>query len=200
MQIGWQKGVVYMIYKYGATTCKHTVWSLGSVLYTAILKTQAAVKGSDRQTNKREKWHVVKFLKQIQTSIAIHAKTWWVGVWVHQHGLDSYQRRDPQGKVRNARSWGGVQGQCISDSQRAVMNGSGITGHQQLGGRWSPDPLWQPAMLARPLPHSTRPPPVTSTCGKVDHRISNTKEPVYLGWYFPEGSFSMIFYWYDMIT
>lgn len=62
---------------------------------------------------------------------------------------------------------GGFGRQNISDSQRAVMNGSGITGHQQLGGRWSPDPLWQPATLARPLPHSPRPPPVTSTCGKV---------------------------------
>lgn len=74
---------------------------------------------------------------------------------------------DPQGKVRNAGSWG-VREQRISDSQRAVMNGSGITGHQQLGGRWSPDPLWQPATLARPLPHSPRPPPVSSTCGKVE--------------------------------
>lgn len=42
---------------------------------------------------------------------------------------------DPQGKVRNAGSEGGSGRQHISDSQRAVMNGSGITGHQQLGGR-----------------------------------------------------------------
>lgn len=42
---------------------------------------------------------------------------------------------DPQGKVRNAGSEGGSGRQRISDSQRAVMNGSGITGHQQLGGR-----------------------------------------------------------------
>lgn len=54
------------------------------------------------------------------------------GGWVFGYiGPDSGE--DPQGKDRNAR---GVQGgQHISDSQRAVMNGSGITGHQQLGGR-----------------------------------------------------------------
>lgn len=54
---------------------------------------------------------------------------------------------------------GGVR--CISDSQRAVMNGSGITGHQQLGGRWSPDSPWQPAHAGEaftPLPSPTPPP------------------------------------------
>lgn len=44
---------------------------------------------------------------------------------------------DPLGKMRNAGELGGFGGGGlrISDSQRAVMNGSRITGHQQLGGR-----------------------------------------------------------------
>lgn len=74
---------------------------------------------------------------------------------------------DPLGKVRNAGSFFfGRGGRRISDSQRAVMNGSGITGHQQLGGRWSPDPLWQPATLARPLPPSPRPHLLPAPVGK----------------------------------
>lgn len=72
---------------------------------------------------------------------------------------------DSQGKVRNAGSWvfgwwgGGRGGQRISDYQRAVMNGSGITGHRQLGWRWSSpthcgsQPLWRDLSSAPPDPH-----------------------------------------------
>lgn len=49
--------------------------------------------------------------------------------------LTAISSGDPLGKVWNAGGLGGSGGKRISDSQRAVINGSGITGHQQLGGR-----------------------------------------------------------------
>lgn len=66
---------------------------------------------------------------------------WRVLVWVHcSRVLTAISSGgDPQGTVRNAGSEEELRealgGQHISASQRAVMNGSGITGHQQLGGR-----------------------------------------------------------------
>lgn len=66
--------------------------------------------------------------------------------------------------------WGGrgAGGECSAFRGSAVMNGPGITGHQQLGGRRSTaHPLWHCATLAGFLVRSHCPPaPPTAPVGK----------------------------------
>lgn len=129
-------------------------WSKSAKLYLANLRSDLLVlnvvnffffffflMGPYRQT-----WRVTRGWKEIESSFT-NTCTYVVGgclcTSVQSWQLSAAEiHRGKWGMLgaRDGGGAGGIWGQCISDSQWAVMNGWGITGHQQLGGRWSSKP------------------------------------------------------------